>query len=296
MACQVNKLFAKITKNFNASLLKMNLDLKGKNAVVCGSTQGIGKAAAVELALLGAAVTLVSRNEEKLKTTLASLPASAGQRHGYLVIDFDNVSDLKQKVAAFATQHTVHILVNNTGGPPAGPAIDAEPEDFIKAFSSHLICNQLLAQALVPGMKKDGYGRIINVISTSVKIPIKGLGVSNTIRGAVANWSKTLSVELAPFGITVNNVLPGASMTARLEAIIENKSQKSGKSFDVVKQEMISEIPAGRISEPEEVAAFALDGIRAGRFWLLPESEDNDRLIAKRTEAILERRDPVSAW
>ena len=144
--------------------------------------------------------------------------------------------------------------MNNTGGPPAGKAIDATIEDYYTAFRSHLLCNQILTQAVVPGMKNEKFGRIINIISTSVKTPIKGLGVSNTIRGAVANWSKTLSVELAPFGITVNNVLPGATMTRRLETVLSEKAAQTGKSVEVLKQEMISEIPAGRISEPHEVA------------------------------------------
>ncbi|HYG17583.1 MAG TPA: SDR family oxidoreductase [Ohtaekwangia sp.] len=233
----------------------MDLDLKGKRAVVCGSTQGIGKAAAAELALLGAGVTLVARNELKLKEVIAGLQKAAGQVHNYIVVDFDFPDNLMDKISEFASRDTAHILVNNTGGPPAGQAIAASPEDYVKAFSSHLLCNQMLAQALVPGMKKEGYGRIINVISTSVKIPIKGLGVSNTIRGAVANWSKTLSTELGPFGITVNNVLPGATMTGRLESILRTKAEKSGVSYEKAKQEMIDEIPAGRISEPHEVAA-----------------------------------------
>jgi 3-oxoacyl-[acyl-carrier protein] reductase len=233
----------------------MNLDLKDKRAVVCGSTQGIGKASAIELALLGANVTLVARNEEKLKAALLELPASQNDRHNYLVLDFNFPDKLKAKIGEFAAENTIHILVNNTGGPPPGQAIDAGPDAFIQAFSNHLICNQILVQALVPGMKKEHFGRIINIISTSVKAPIKGLGVSNTIRGAVANWAKTLSFELAPFGITVNNVLPGASMTGRLESIIKTKAEKSGRTYEEVKQEMIAEIPAGRISEPHEVAA-----------------------------------------
>ncbi|MBS1543516.1 MAG: SDR family oxidoreductase, partial [Bacteroidetes bacterium] len=147
------------------------------------------------------------------------------------------------------------ILVNNTGGPPSGPAITANLNEFISAFSNHLLCNQVLVQALAPGMKKAGYGRIINIISTSVKVPIRGLGVSNTIRGAVANWAKTLSVELGPFGITVNNVLPGASMTGRLESIIKDRASKQNKTVEEVEKEMIAEIPAGRISTPAEVAA-----------------------------------------
>lgn len=233
----------------------MNLDLSGKRAVVCGSTQGIGKASALELALLGAHVTLVARDEEKLKNVIKELTSSSAQQHEYIVADFNAPDILKQKIEHYATSHPVHILVNNTGGPPGGQAIDANPDDFLKAFSNHLLCNQILVQAVVPGMKKEKYGRIINIISTSVKIPLRGLGVSNTIRGAVANWSKTLSLELGPFGITVNNVLPGTTMTGRLESIINTNAQKKGISFEEAKQEMIREIPLGRISESHEVAA-----------------------------------------
>lgn len=233
----------------------MNLDLSGKRAVVCGSTQGIGKASAIELALLGANVTLIARDEQKLKDVINDLDVSNDQQHDYIIADFNFPQDLKIKTAQFALQKSVHILVNNTGGPPAGQAIDAGTDDFLKAFSSHLLCNQILVQAFVPGMKKEKFGRIINIISTSVKIPLKGLGVSNTIRGAVANWSKTLSLELGKYGITVNNVLPGATMTGRLKSIIQLKADNSGKTFDEVKEEMLIEIPAGRISEPDEVAA-----------------------------------------
>jgi len=233
----------------------MNLDLRGKRAVVGGSTQGIGKASAIELAQLGATVTLLSRNEEKLKAVLKELPTPANQSHDYLVADFNNPDQLKSAIQLFTKTNAVHILVNNTGGPPAGPAIDAAPEDFIRAFTSHLICNQILVQAVVGGMKQVAFGRIINIISTSVKVPLKGLGVSNTTRGAVANWAKTLSVELAPFGITVNNVLPGTTMTGRLDSLIKSKAEKSGKTYEDIKNEMISEVPAGRISEPNEVAA-----------------------------------------
>jgi 3-oxoacyl-[acyl-carrier protein] reductase len=243
----------KITKELLEQ--NMNLDLNGKRAVVCGSTQGIGKAAAIELALLGAHVTLVARDEEKLKSVVQELQVYSGQQHEYVVADFSTPDILKKKLAAYGATRTVHILVNNTGGPPAGLAIDAHPDDFIKAFSSHLLCNHILTQTFVSGMKEAGYGRIINIISTSVKIPIKGLGVSNTIRGAVANWSKTLSVELAPFGITVNNVLPGATMTGRLTSLIQSKAEKSNKTFEEVKKEMEQEVPAGRICDPAEVAA-----------------------------------------
>jgi len=233
----------------------MDLNLEGKRAVICGSTQGIGKASAFELALLGASVTLIARNEKKLVEVMGELKTSGRQQHNYLVADFDFPKDLKKVVSHFASTHVSHILVNNTGGPPAGLAIDAPVEEYLKAFQSHLVCNQILVQAFVPGMKEQKYGRIINIISTSVKTPIQGLGVSNTIRGAVANWSKTLSVELGPFGITVNNVLPGASMTQRIESVLQEKSNKTGKSLEELKREMILEIPARRISEPHEVAA-----------------------------------------
>ena len=233
----------------------MNLDLTNKTALVCGSTQGLGYASAVELALLGCHVVLMARNEEKLKTTIETLDVSKGQKHQYLVADFADVNAVKTTIGDFIKSNKVNILVNNTGGPAGGTALNAEAADFLSAFNNHLINNHNLTQAVVPGMKELGFGRIINIISTSVKIPIRGLGVSNTIRGAVANWSKTLSVELAPFGITVNNVLPGATMTGRLEAIIKTIADKQSRTFDEAKQELVKEIPAGRIAEVSEVAA-----------------------------------------
>lgn len=232
----------------------MNLDLTGKRALVCGSTQGIGKASAIELAKLGASVTLLARDEQKLVGVLAELQSTVHQKHNYLIADFSFPDQLKSALESL--QKPIHILINNTGGPPPGQAIDAAPEAFVKAFSNHLLCNHILVQALVEDMKKENYGRIINVISTSVKVPIRGLGVSNTTRGAVASWAKTLSLELAAFGITVNNVLPGASMTGRLKAVIQANADKAGKTYEEAKKAMISDIPAGRISEPEEVAAL----------------------------------------
>jgi 3-oxoacyl-[acyl-carrier protein] reductase len=233
----------------------MHLDLSGKRAIVCGSTQGIGKASAIELALMGASITLIARNEEKLKAVLNELDSSRGQKHDYITVDFSFPQELKKKVEEYLSSNTAEVLVNNTGGPPAGLAINSNPEDFVKAFSEHLLCNHILTQAVVPGMKSKKYGRIINIISTSVKIPIKGLGVSNSVRGAVASWSKTLANELGQFGITVNNVLPGSTMTGRLEAVLNGKAAQSGKSLDEVKGEMIEEIPAKRIAEPHEIAA-----------------------------------------
>jgi 3-oxoacyl-[acyl-carrier protein] reductase len=236
----------------------MDLNLRNKHALVCGSTQGIGKATAQELAALGATVTLVARNEERLKETLQELSTQANQQHFYVVADFTRPQEVQQRVEAHLQQlGQMHILVNNTGGPAGGPALDADVTEFENAFASHLVCNHVLAQATVPYMKEAAYGRIINIISTSVKQPLKGLGVSNTIRGAVANWAKTLSFELAPFGITVNNVLPGATVTARHHSLIETRIQKTGLRREEIEKEMKAGIPANRFAEPEEVAAAA---------------------------------------
>lgn len=233
----------------------MDIDLTGMRAVVCGSTQGIGRASAIELANLGANITLVARNQKMLEQVKKELESGSDQDHHLLVVDFSQPNELKKELVKYlANINRVDILVNNTGGPPVGRAIDATLEDFEDAFSQHLICNQIITQQVTPLMINNGYGRIINIISTSVKMPIPGLGVSNTIRGAVANWSKTLSMELGQHGITVNNILPGATMTGRLKSILEQRAIKTSKTYEEVKNQMIAEIPAGRISEPEEVA------------------------------------------
>ena len=233
----------------------MNLDLSGKTAMVCGSTQGIGKASAIELALLGANIVLVARNEESLKTAMKDLDVSKGQKHNFLVADFQQSNLLKEKLDNFvATQGVIHILVNNTGGPPSGLIQNAKVDEFLQAFNNHLVCNHILVQALLSGMKEAHYGRVINIISTSVKIPLKNLGVSNTIRAAVANWSKTLANELGQFNITVNNVLPGATNTDRLQTLAQIKSDQINESVDSVFAEMASESPMNRIAEPEEIA------------------------------------------
>jgi 3-oxoacyl-[acyl-carrier protein] reductase len=234
----------------------MNLDLKNKRAIVCGSTQGIGKAAAIELAALGAHVTLVARNEQNLKAVKNELPNTGSQLHAYLCADFSNPTQLKELVEQFIQRNgPVHILVNNTGGPPAGPIVNATTDEFLSAINNHLICNHILAQACIPGMKNSGYGRIVNVISTSVKQALPNLGVSNTVRAAVGNWAKTMANELGKFGITVNNVLPGATATQRLSNIIENKALKTNVPNEEVKKEMLHEIPLGRFAEPTEIAS-----------------------------------------
>lgn len=233
----------------------MDISLVGKRAVVCGSTQGIGRAAAVELARLGASVTLVARNEQMLETVCASLSRSSGQVHTVIVADFKRPEEVSTRIDRFVTEHPpAHILVNNTGGPAGGLAIEAKVAEFTETFSQHLVCNHILTQALVPGMKAERYGRIINIISTSVKQPIPGLGVSNTVRAAVASWAKTLAGELGPFGITVNNILPGMTRTTRLAAVIDMRAKSSGRTVEEVTREMLGEIPLRRYAEPEEVA------------------------------------------
>jgi len=233
----------------------MNLDLKGKNALVCGSSKGIGKAAAFELAKLGANVTLVARSVDKMAALTEQMERTPGQHHDFLAADFSNPIDLKKKVRGLTAGKPIHILVNNTGGPPSGPITEAELEEFSDAYTKHLICNHLLAKAVLPGMRQAAYGRIINIISTSVKAPLPNLGVSNTVRGAVANWAKTLANEVGPDGITVNSVLPGATSTDRLQSIIDKKAASSGKSQEEVVQAMQSNIPLRRFAEPEEVGA-----------------------------------------
>lgn len=228
--------------------------LEGKRALVCGSTQGIGKACAIELARYGAEVTLVARNEESLKVVCGELDTAKGQFHDTLAVDFSDWQAVRDKAAAYiSTNGPVQILLNNTGGPAAGPAIEADPEAFEAAFKQHILCNQALVQTVVPGMKQANYGRIINIISSSVIMPIKGLGVSNTIRGAVANWGKTLASELAPAGITVNNILPGFIDTARLGSLITGRAKRLNQSEAETKKQMEATVAMGRFGEPAEI-------------------------------------------
>jgi len=232
----------------------MNLDLTDKNALVCGSSKGIGKAVALELAVLGANITLVARNEEKLQQTQSQLDISKGQKHSFIVLDFSDSATLEKKIRKLVAAHPIHILINNTGGPKGGAIINADTQAFIQAFHNHVICNQILAKAVIEGMKEEGYGRIINIISTSVKTPLLGLGVSNTIRAAVANWAKTLANEIGQFGITVNNILPGATETSRLTEIIESRAMKAGVSPEMIASNMKKTIPLERFAQPEEIA------------------------------------------
>ncbi len=233
----------------------MIIDLSGKNALVGGSTQGIGKAAAIQLAESGASITLFARDESKLKKVINELPQKPGSNHDYLVADFQDNTDVKEKITDKIRQSKIyHIVINNTGGPAPGTAAEAETNDFIKGLYAHLISYQHILRAVLPGMKTERYGRIINIISTSVKVPIQGLGVSNTVRGAVASWAKTLATELAPFGITVNNILPGFTNTSRLKVLFEKRAKEAGISVEDYTKQAISLIPARRLAEPAETA------------------------------------------
>ena len=231
----------------------MDFNLSGKTALICGSTQGIGWASAQQLAAMGARCILFSRNEEKLRANVLALNKE-DNRHSYLAADFSNPEEVRTVITDFVRDNEVHILVNNTGGPSAGKVSEAQTEEFISAFNQHLICNHIITMAVKEGMIKSGFGRIVNIISTSVKIPLKNLGVSNTIRGAVASWAKTMANELAEYGVTVNNVLPGATNTGRLQSIISNKASKLHTEQDVIEDEMRNEIPMNRFGTPEEIA------------------------------------------
>ena len=233
----------------------MDLNLSGKHALVCGASEGIGRAAAHELALLGANVTVLARRAEALQAVVDALPARNGQRHGRITADVSHTDALAEKVRALAAERRIDILVNNTGGPPGGPVASATADAFVQAFTRHLLANQALVQAVLPGMQAAGWGRIVNVVSTSVREPIQGLGVSNTTRGAVAAWAKTLSREVASQGITVNNVLPGFTETGRIAQIVGDRARSSGKSEQQVADGMKATVPAARFARPDEVAA-----------------------------------------
>lgn len=235
----------------------MDLSLHGRTALVGGGSAGIGLACARELAALGASVVLASRDGKKLGEAIESLPRGNGQTHDVLSLDFTSPEGAAHAVRTRFAMAPAHIFINNTGGPPSGTMLDATAEQFAQAFQSLMLAGHLIAQALVPGMKQAAYGRIITIASTSVKQPIPNLGLSNALRAGVANWAKTLSQELAPFGITVNTILPGFVDTDRLGSLFATRASKSGKTAEDIRRETIAGIPAGRLGAPEEVGAAA---------------------------------------
>ncbi|MDZ4811276.1 MAG: SDR family oxidoreductase [Pseudomonadota bacterium] len=234
----------------------MSIDLQGRHALVCGASQGIGRAAALALAQRGADVTLLARGHDALESTMALLPrVLVTQQHGWISTDVADHVALIAQVSAAANARSFQILINNTAGPAPGSIQSATAGQFLDAFNRHLIANHLLAQAVLPGMREAGFGRIVNVISTSVKEPLRNLGVSNTIRGAVASWAKTLAGELGGFAITVNNVLPGFTRTQRLDQIIQERIAATGLTEEAIVKGMLASVPAARFAEPEEIAA-----------------------------------------
>lgn len=232
----------------------MDLDLSGKRALVCGSSQGIGRAVAEQLAKQGARVTCLARNAEKLQQVVSQLP---GEGHDFMALDLTDIDKVRLSLHEKIKESPYHIVILNAGGPKGGPIVEAESKNFREAFDIHLIASAEISKILLPGMKEAGYGRILNIISTSVKTPLPGLGVSNTIRAAVAAWAKTLSAEVAKDGVTVNSVLPGATETERLSSLLEAWAGKRGVSVEEEAQIRKSQIPAGRFGQPQEVANLA---------------------------------------
>ncbi len=231
----------------------MNISLNGQHAVVCGASRGIGAAVARALAELGCNVTLMARDPDALEHTRLTLAVKDNQKHTAVVADMMDESGLE--AAAATVKMPVNILINNSGGPPPGPILSATQEQFTQAFRQHVLASQQLVQRFLPEMKASGRGRIVNIISTSVRMPIPGLGVSNTIRGAMASWSKTLASEVGPDNVTVNNVLPGYTNTQRLEAIFEGRAKKLNTTVENAITEARAEVPLGRFAEPEEIAS-----------------------------------------
>ena len=236
---------------------QLPLSLKGKRAWVGGASAGIGAAIAAQLAAQGASIILAARSEEALRTLAKTLTTDQGQQHLVAVVDYSQLDDLHELVKQHSDEEQVHIVINNTGGPPPGLAHQSHTRNFQSAMMQHLYAAHEVTTGFIPGMKEAGYGRIINIISTSVKQPLPNLGVSNTVRGAVANWAKTLANELGQYHITVNNILPGATATGRLSSIISNKAEKTGEAENEVAAHMQNQIPLRRFAKPEEIAYAA---------------------------------------
>lgn len=230
----------------------MSLSLSGKRALICGASAGIGRATALQLAEQGAHCILLARREERLQSLKSEIEANGGSAE-IVVADLDQRDAAVASVEAKLADGPIQILINNAGGPKGGPILNAAEEEFTVAFGRHVLAAHRLTQTLLAGMTESGYGRIINIISTSVYEPIPNLGVSNTIRGAMASWAKTVSKELPP-GITINNVLPGFTDTERLSQLKKGRAQNNNISEDTVHAQWLSQVPEGRLAQPEETA------------------------------------------
>jgi 3-oxoacyl-[acyl-carrier protein] reductase len=232
----------------------MDMRLDGKRALVCGASAGIGRATAFALAAQGASCILLARRITRLLDLQGELAAAGLPPARVAVADLDRRDELCGLVSELLEDGPVHILVNNTGGPPGGPLLAASEADFLSAFGRHVLAAHRLTGLMLPGMQETGYGRILNIVSTSVYEPIRGLGVSNTIRGAMAAWAKTLSDELPP-GVTVNNVLPGFTDTGRLASLKRERAQRSGATQEAIHSGWLAQVPEGRLACPGEVAS-----------------------------------------
>lgn len=235
----------------------MKISLGGKHALVCGASRGIGRACAEALAGIGASITVLARDAEQLARVVAGLSGEAGQHHARLAVDFEDLDRAIESIHARLAENPAQIIVNNTGGPPPGPIVAADAKTMLAGYRAHVLANQAIMRAALPGMRAAGYGRFVNIVSTSVREPIPGLGVSNIIRAAVAAWAKTLAGELAPEGITVNNVLPGFTATDRLDSLIASKAEAAGVGVAEIADEMRASVPMGRFADPAEIAAVA---------------------------------------
>ena len=232
--------------------------LTGKHAMVCGASRGIGAATARMLAKAGANITICARNQSALEELKGELSQLGSGNHQVCLIDLEDLESLSSKVeTVIAGNGPVHILINNSGGPPGGPLLNNEVGDFEAPFKRHLHASHTLVQLLAPQMVKEKFGRIIQIISTSVKEPIPNIGLSNTLRGAMASWAKSLSRELDPC-ITINNVLPGFTDTKRLGSLADSIHQRTGKSTDEIHKSWIEQVPIGRLIDPLETASAIL--------------------------------------
>jgi len=228
-----------------------NIDLSNKTALVCGSSGGIGLASAQILASLNARVILLARNENKLQHALLTLPPN---NHKYIVTDLSKQTDIENLIAQLQ-EEKIDILINNAGGPAQSLAKDVKPDEYIKTFNTHVIASSVITQQVINSMIEKKWGRIINIISVGAKAPIPNLAVSNTIRGAMLNWSKSLSYEVAKYGITVNNVLPGFTQTIRFEELSVLKAKDQSISLEEMQQKLAAMVPMNRIGSAEEVAS-----------------------------------------